>query len=182
MVETIFDRSAPSFAISLEDIRLFVFSAQTTFRLFKLPETPGQIPLMTELSGVCESLCDVLFQRGHRRLSSLMTRQEHALMGSGVDVPDPYIPVGFVTGKLSLEETRLARERRGFFPGLIDFFIGLEGRSELSILEMYLRCTFEPLDEHGRTARDPRVLSLEGDKLVVVESTTKSPDFKFPRK
>jgi hypothetical protein len=96
----------------------------------------------------------LLMDIGYR--GNIGTYQENMIMGgtqSEEHAKKPYIPVGILEGKLGVEETRQAR-RLSIACTAWDTYYGLTNHSKIPV-------SLEPLDEEGRTLRDPRPVDME---------------------
>jgi hypothetical protein len=133
-------------------------------------------PLIPEdKQGAYEALLNqaqqVLRDRGYR--SDIFTFQERCLLDlqpGGERAKDPYKPLGVSDGKLSVEETKRARELAKCGSAQGRYFV-------LDPEEVGVRISLEPLDEDGNTVRDPQLLD---DNLNPIP-TEYSPDFPYLR-
>ncbi len=175
MIETIFDSGSAPFLVNLRDLD----GAFSSLALACDGSPPN--PTLFHLE-----LIEVLFNQGHRPLSKILTAQEMALIGTQVQVTNPYVPVGLLDERLTPTEARLARELTGFFPGLTGKFDSdfTSGTSDCIFLEgslTYVRVSLEPLGSDNQTIRDPRAVKLRGASIVPVSSIELVADFPFQR-
>ncbi|MFA6489733.1 MAG: hypothetical protein WCT52_03540 [Candidatus Micrarchaeia archaeon] len=114
------------------------------------PYTDGWKKTARELASFIDN---ALRAKGYRGNGSILTWQEHRLIGSTIDyMVSPYMPIGIETGKLSIEEAKLARELVVFE----DFIACHFGNSPALF---YVPALLEPLDANGLTVRDPRQIN-----------------------
>lgn len=147
LVGRIFDKKTPTFAISLKQTDALAFlSFYKAMSSFHPPSVGNLDMLFKGLSGV-------LLQRGYRL--NILTTQEHALSGSSkFDAYQFYIPLGLLQGKMTLDETRKARELQLFSGALAAYY------PSLPVEDFYLTVRLETLGSDGRTLRDPRPISI----------------------
>ena len=121
-----------------------------------------------------DQVAESLRQLGYRPVNGIFSSQEHALVGSSsVDPQNPYKPWTLLSGELTLEEVRKARELSRI----------------MSVLPLYYRIpkakggnfpinvTLEQLDENGNTIRDPQPV----DESLNPITHEKSENFPFRR-
>ena len=142
MVDRLFDKRTLSFEIGLGNAVTY---------LFDLPHREGLRP---EWLGLVKMINNVLIVRGYRY--GEYTSQEHHIMGStppDVCAASPYVPTGIVFGELKLEEAREARRLTAIFHACHDAYKTLKGVDYFAALE--------PLDDSGKTTRDPRLVDVK---------------------
>ena len=108
----------------------------------------------------------VLYARGYRSKGDIMTAQEHKLIGSShAGVNDTrtdrmrYTPLGILTGNLSIDEVRRARELSAVidnYPFNAYFVAGNNGTRPMKGM-----LSLEPLDGNSMTMHDPRPIDKE---------------------
>lgn len=147
---------------------------------FDKANVPGGKQVMDDIIAELEAI-------GYRSASSYLTPQELRLIGGTglwdeleADRSNAYLPAGLILGELTLPEAIKARElaqvsRFGGFPD--DFYNGLtEVQGEDLLRKGYF--SLEPLDEQGRTVRDPQLLD---QNLDLIPNVSPKPDFPYLR-
>ncbi len=127
----------------------------------------------------------LLRERGLVNTGLLETPQEHGLGGTPSYKLDPYIPTGvqgddrgiIQPGTLSIKEAGKARALQVRTTARSDYFIDPSANCFADWVPNIVYVTLEPLDENGRTVRDPRLIDNE---LNVVE-TRYADNFPFRR-
>lgn len=91
-----------------------------------------------------------LKSKGYR--DNIYTYQEHQIFGSTMNEysDEPYIPIGFLAGELSLSEIAKARSLEKIFEATGYYF---------NNCALFVTASLEPLDSIGRTIRDPILLN-----------------------
>ena len=132
-----------------------------------------------ELSSIIDDLQKWEESLGYR--SNILTAQEHYLEGStpsSVGV-DPYIPLCLLENKdITLEEVRTARELQKFTRVYVSFYIIPNFDVIFTHKSSVIRTYLEPLDNNGRTIRDPTPVN---NNLKIIEKFGKTNDFPYKR-
>lgn len=110
--------------------------------------------------------------------ANIRTLQEHRLIGSSGSFRDinPYTPLCLLKNpNMTLDEVRKARELERFSRAFLScYIIPNYHQTDPSVVRVLL----EPLDENGRTIRDPRPVD---EYLNVITNFSKSDNFPYKR-
>ena len=157
--EMCFDKTTPSHKISIPGIYENIFSLYS-----KLKEKEQD-----QLTELVKQMKIMLENKGYR--TNYLTPQEQRLKGipycSIINNTQPYTPTGILNGTLSIDKAKTAREL-----AKIEIVKGKYFNENTSTM-IYL----EPLDETGKTIKDPQML----DNSLNILPTTYRPDFPFLR-
>ncbi len=161
------------------------------------PETPPHQVDFSRLSNSIGYLCPdfgkaievetkitaLLGERGLLNTGLIETPQEHGLGGTPPHDKDPYIPIGFQghhaikPRTISLSEASRARALQVRITARADYFVDPPSNCFVDWVPNVVYVTLEPLDEQGRTVRDPRLI----DQNLNVVETRYSDNFPFRR-
>ena len=143
LINSIFDERTPSYRLEIgETFNVFMNSEASHY--CSSDERQAYMNLMT-------AMLAILHSKGYRQ--DIYTRQEYALAGGTEDAKydaNPHVPIGLLDQKLTLEEIMTARQLSLIHPVLAQYY-GLTGD--------FLSVSLEPLDDAGRTIRDPRIIN-----------------------
>lgn len=139
------------------------------FRLYgtlKDPEKSG-----ADLENLSDSLYKVIFDRGYRE--DILSHQEHRLTGSSgsgsTTNESPYTVGGILSGKLTLEEARRARDLVQYTEGYGNYW-GVKG---------WVTILLPQIDEAGNTIHDPAVVDRNDKNRVIADTLV--PDAPYKR-
>lgn len=146
-LEQCFDPHIPSHLINIENLYTTAPSA--------LDVNPED---RSDYTRIIREISEHLRRIGYRTLQSILTHQEHILIGSSDAVPSNlYTPFGLISGEYTLAEIRKARQLQRVYPIYIDgFYRLLVSGTVPGFPECSCVVTLEPLNDKGMTARDPR--------------------------
>ncbi len=142
LIERIYDPKTPSYKLSLKEC-----NGIGNLELYHLLDKNYQ----TVFDSILQSLSSILKSRGYRY--DIHTAQEHKLFGSseGADAKNPYVPLGILSGSLTVQETQTARD--------LSIFSYSIGRYYGDFANFMVAFYLEPLDSNGQTLQDPRLIN-----------------------
>ena len=148
LVDKIFDPKTPTYEISTGATLADALFGGGLVQLLPADEKSTYMELLKSLAAVLE-------ERGYREGSEIASFQEHRLVGSSLPAKYaemPYVPIGILDGKLTVEETRRAREL-AVMRSAHGRYYGLEEGTMAQV-------ALEPLNDNKETIRDPRLLDM----------------------
>ncbi|MFH2106330.1 MAG: hypothetical protein ABII22_03650 [Candidatus Micrarchaeota archaeon] len=170
LIDSVYDPRLPSFLKRMEPVSALLdpkngFSILVHFR--------GLEAVKAASKALVDHLFSHLHELGYRPLTLVLTPQEHLLAGSSFqDIPESekYTAMSLIRqqASLSVEEIRTARQLLAIFQATAYCFDADWDSGALDHLSpdgFQIWATLEPIDNRGRTIRDPRIVQLTDNRF-----------------
>ncbi len=143
LIDKIFDKQTLTFEVSIGA------ASNLYFLVNAVPDTKRD-----DWKPFCDGIIGLLHDIGYRQ--DISTQQEHRLVPSTIwEGYTPHVPTGILEGNLSVGDARKARE--------LELMVFVDSKQYGLPNETRIPILLEPLNDEGKTVRDPR--PIDGKKL-----------------